>query len=222
MLASQKQFTRAAAAAAIIGLVLVALTVSGCGKDPVSPGGGGGGGGTTGGGGGGTTGGGGSGGGGTTVQYQEVVVSPGSVKELFPRWDGGDRDFGGNGPDVKIQAEVSRLFPTTNRLSLKVWFSAKETRSDWTSASGYWEWPIYTAPSGWVIDAILSQNSGVVTYRDTNGGYDIFYNLSGAAPITSLSAVGDTDGNDVGAYTEGDTHLHWMNFSSVRIRIRKS
>ena len=153
------------------------------------------------------------------TEYKNVTISAGYVGNLCPQiWNReADRDFTGHGPDVGITAEMAKWSETEIRL--RVWFRATETRSDYTATSGYWDFTTYRAPSGWVIDEILTVNRAGVGYVDTDHAYDNYSLADGF--ISYFSVRGDTDGNDVGACTTDDTFLARLNYREVTIRLRK-
>lgn len=154
--------------------------------------------------------------------YKEVTIGGASLEGMCPAWvkNGGDREFGGHGPTIRIDVEMSAYKNTNNKLSVKVGFRATETKPDNTTADGYWEYPVYTAPVGWVIDEILSDNSSYMDYVDTNHDYD-YPPILGSNFVTFIKVRGDTEGNDVGNCTTDDTHISRIDYRAVQIRIRK-
>lgn len=154
---------------------------------------------------------------------EDVTISGSSVGGLCPVWNGGDRDFGGHGPDVRVFA---RLAPVnygvaTPEVRLIVDFYARETVSDFTSAAGHWEWTLYRLPAGWVFDSFIDDASTDFTYRDSDHDFDT-YTFSSPEFMSYLRAKGDTEGPDVGNCTVDDCQLEKLTYRTVRVRIRKS
>jgi hypothetical protein len=85
----------------------------------------------------------------------------------------GDADFKGHGPRVNISVFLTR---SARQLTFNISMHARETKSDWTTASGRYSKVIFTAPAGKVITGVQGkQNWGnVVHYTDTDHEVDTF------------------------------------------------
>ncbi|MEL6674540.1 MAG: hypothetical protein AAFR61_20185, partial [Bacteroidota bacterium] len=130
-----------------------------------------------------------------TPELRTVYITPSSFSFLPPHTRG-DREFKGNGPQVRIS---TYLYKNSRQAYLRVYMKAEETKSDWTTAEGtssrhYF----YNAPTGWHIKKIDGQNSfpGVVEYLDTDTQDDIFNTTLGQFVV-----VGDTKGHEAGTRT---------------------
>ncbi|MDX2283382.1 MAG: hypothetical protein NW241_04435 [Bacteroidia bacterium] len=128
------------------------------------------------------------------------MPSPVSLTNL-PRHTNGDREYNGNGPDV--HATVT-LVNQGDRVEARVYMRASETKSDWTRASETKTFTIYTAPSGKVIEKILSPAFAEFSYRDSNGNLDEF---PGGGPVASWKFMGDGGGDDAGVHTRVEVTL---------------
>ena len=53
--------------------------------------------------------------------------------EYMPPLVNGDREFGGNGPDVQVSV---KFFVENGLVKAQLWMYARETKSDWTTARG--------------------------------------------------------------------------------------
>ena len=107
----------------------------------------------------------------------------------------GDAEFNGNGPSVYVKVKFSI---SNNSVVYSVYFKAKETKSDWTEASG-WSSPrtAYTAPAGMRIDSLpKSEYELLIT---TMSGKDA---KAFVTPLGRVTVFGDTYGNDAGVYTK--------------------
>jgi hypothetical protein len=117
---------------------------------------------------------------------------------LVPPLTQGDREFKGNGPDVRINVALSiRLTQVgsrqTSELVATYSMYARETKGDRTTASGSEQSVVWTAPQGRVIDAILGPTTEVVSYRDDTVTSDSFKKA-----LADYVVIGDTEGDDVG------------------------
>jgi hypothetical protein len=148
-------------------------------------------------------------------EYSRVDLKIGDLGAYFPAWTGGgDRDFRGHGPFVEVHAEL--YSPDAHEVWIYLSMEAKETTSDYTTAKGVWQQKVYTAPSGWTIDAFLTQQSDGWTYTDVNTSYDYM-------PTTDMGqfkVMGDTDGDDVGGSTAQFSHMYYT-FLHFSLRLVK-
>ncbi len=107
----------------------------------------------------------------------------------------GDAEFSGNGPSVYVKVKFTIR---DNTLVYSVYFKARETKSDWTEASG-WSSPrtVYRAPAGMRIDSLpKSEYELLIT---TMSGHD---SKAFVTPLGRVTVWGDTRGNDAGVYTK--------------------
>ena len=156
---------------------------------------------------------------------QTVRIASGYIGGFCPTWDGGDRDFGGHGPDIRVNARFEPVNVGVARpeVRLIVDFHARETVPDYTSATGHWEWTVYTVPPGWKFDGFypfVDDNGTDFRYTDVNHNPDV---ITYAAPefVASATVVGDTDGPDVGNCTTDDCRIVRLDYRSVRVRLRR-
>lgn len=83
----------------------------------------------------------------------------------------GDREFGGNGPDVTCRVNLT-ISPDKRSLIAKVYFQAKETKSDWSTITDRFEKRIYTAPQGKRIRRILTDTYSEIKFRSPAAGFE--------------------------------------------------
>lgn len=128
---------------------------------------------------------------------QAEVVSPLLRDSLtfVPPHVAGDAEFNGNGPSVNVKV---RFTVNDNTLLYSVYFKAKETKSDWTEASG---WSpartVYTAPAGMRIVSVPKSEYELVI--DTMSGHNPKTFVS---PLGRVTIWGDQRGQDAGVYTK--------------------
>jgi hypothetical protein len=115
----------------------------------------------------------------------------------------GDREFGGNGPKM-----ISHLYlrQDGNRVYAQVYLSARETRSDWTTAEGSSQWvEIYTVRSGYKINRLLDNTTYLHLLRASNGADYVDTNHEDHIMETTVgraTLVGDTSGDEAGSRTK--------------------
>ena len=127
---------------------------------------------------------------------QTVYITPNSFSYMPPHVRG-DREFDGNGPNVRVSTYIYR---NSRQAYMRVYMRAEETKSDWTTASGTSDrFYFYTAPNGWHIKEILGVTSfpGIVEYLDEDISDDIFNTTLG-----QYTVVGDSQGDDAGTSTQ--------------------
>ncbi len=113
----------------------------------------------------------------------------------------GDADYGGNGPSVTV---IATVYFTKSYVHLRVYMRARETKQDWTEASGTHVFELQAAPSKCVITGIKlggPHNQAKLTYTDNNHAPDTF-KFSSASAIDTMTVVGDTNGPDAGVRTK--------------------
>ncbi|MEZ4884075.1 MAG: PLAT/LH2 domain-containing protein [Chitinophagales bacterium] len=154
-----------------------------------------------------------------TSAYIERIetFTPYAIPHLCPKHVGGDREFGGNGPNVNAFARL-QLSNDKKRVEAVLYLHAKETKSDWTEARQTWTETIWTAPSGFVITDILSSAESKVSYTDTD--HDIDHpDIKGGNLVRIFEIMGDTNGNDVGNCTSDDVYMD-VYFNKVSVKIK--
>jgi hypothetical protein len=123
----------------------------------------------------------------------------------------GDREFDGNGPDITCRV---RLINRRNKVDAQIFFQAKETESDWTTASGTMTSTVYTADSGWEIENIVGPTESSYSYRDNDHALDRF---PGSGPVSSYTFMGDGGGDDAGVHTRVE-----VAFNSIRLELKET
>lgn len=151
-----------------------------------------------------------------------------SFQRLCPTHIAGDREFGGNGPDV-ISYVALKTTSSHEPAILDVFTNFKETKSNWTEAELDIDLVLAYAPPGrpfthiwertstgsyaWSSWTALNYDTYLDDYRDTDHSVDRFY--PSVMPDTGIDRVwwiseidhnGDTWGNDVGNCTDGDAY----------------
>ncbi len=144
---------------------------------------------------------------------EEFQIDP--IENICPNRNGGDKEFDGNGPSVKISASLETR---ANSLVVVVNFRAKETQSDYTSVTHRIERIVATI-DGDKFDQveILSGKKSEASYIDTNHDLDS-PNVTNGNLVEKFEIMGDTKGDDVGNCTNDDTKYS-VYFNPVRIKI---
>ncbi|WP_437653644.1 hypothetical protein [Sorangium sp. So ce1182] len=133
---------------------------------------------------------------GAAVAYSSTVTFNAETPFYIPPRVGGDSDFSGNGPSVYLITGLHLV--NGNEVWATVHIDAKETKSDWTQATGTGWFHLYTAPRE--ITAIFAQPFMEHKYVDTDHDRDIFGFPAGYL-VSRLEYVGDTKGNEAGSRT---------------------
>jgi hypothetical protein len=129
-------------------------------------------------------------------QTRNVSAGPTSMTWTPPH-TGGDKDFNGNGP--KSYVTVSFKIEARGAY-VRVYMKAKETKNDWTQASGWSDWQIfYEPPPDWEITRCQSPTyfSNCIEYTDTDHDDDLFTHAS----LGAFLMVGDSKGKEAGTRT---------------------
>lgn len=126
----------------------------------------------------------------------DVISAPIADSFTFtPPHIAGDAEFDGHGPNVNVRVRFS---VRDNVLVYSVYFNAKETKSDWTEASG-WSSPrtAYTPPAGMRIDSLPQSEFELLS--ETMSGHD---SKTYVTPFGRATVWGDQRGDDAGVYTK--------------------
>jgi hypothetical protein len=133
----------------------------------------------------------------TASQAQAEVISP-TIRDSItfaPPHVAGDAEFNGNGPSVYVKVKFSIR---DNQLVYSVYFKAKETKSDWTEASGWSSSrTAYTAPAGMRIDSLPKSEYELLITTMSGHSEKAF-----VTPLGRVTVWGDTKGKDAGVYTK--------------------
>jgi hypothetical protein len=142
------------------------------------------------------------------------TVAPFTSGQLCPNKIGGDREFNSNGPAVSASAE---LFTKNGaELWVRIHLHEKETRSDWSEAEGWWEFPLWTMPGGATFLDYTPNQPSTADYIDTNNQLDI-PTVQGSALVQRFEIMGDTGGDDIGNCTNDDAYINvFLNQIQVR------
>jgi hypothetical protein len=139
------------------------------------------------------------------VEEQAVTFRP-------PRAGSGDAEFKGHGPAVSTSVT---LLPAPDILRARVYMKARETKSDWTEASGAQDFELYRPPPGWAIERLPGTTQASHSYTDSNHDLDTFQ--LGGGPVKRLVYMGDTDGNEAGTRTQVT-----VSFNRIPVELRQT
>lgn len=141
-----------------------------------------------------------------------------SFNRLCPGHVSGDREFGGNGPDVKASARLV-LTNLDRSIDLVATLDAKETRSNWSHARGTFRKRIGTVPRGYEIKRIVSGTRSSASYRDHDHHIDR-PRIRGSL-VREFEIMGDTKGNDIGNCTSDDVFMN-VHTNSIRVELKRT
>ncbi|MFK7922912.1 MAG: hypothetical protein AB8H47_13185, partial [Bacteroidia bacterium] len=146
---------------------------------------------------------------------QNFEFQPSSYERLCPSHIAGDREFGGNGPNVIARATLDIV--NEREVWVEIFFNVKETKSNWTEARYRESYKLKTIPVGFKFNRFLSDQETSWNYTDTDHALDT-KTFTSAHLVKEFRAKGDTGGDDVGNCTSDDAYLSvW--FNKVRIEI---
>jgi hypothetical protein len=162
-----------------------------------------------------------------------VSITLQNIRNLCPsRNTKGDREFNGNGPKINLVITLS-----TQNNETEIWaninFKATETKSDWSTVEGIWDFRVFTSPDGRKIKDIIMDK---VTYFDqtlstgvgpqlifdnnkTNNNYIDSLDKGVWSPVLNVKLVGDTGGDDISTDNncDDDTRIEEINFRSLSV-----
>ena len=135
------------------------------------------------------------------IAYKTIQVDP--TPKFVPSHVGGDRDFGGHGPQVSVSATISVQNQT--EIWARLWMQAKETKSDWTEVHGSTNFMIYRHDRP--IAEIVSATHAQASYTDTDHADDEL-TLGANDLVARFVCTGDTGGNEAGTRTGVVVHFN--------------
>ncbi|WP_421790662.1 CC_3452 family protein [Hyphobacterium sp.] len=145
----------------------------------------------------------------TTVNYtapritrQTLHIEPRPTERIYAIRDGGgDGDFGGNGPRVRVGAEI---LAREHCLYVQVDMIAEETRPDHTRGRASAERRIWCNPDGGHIERIVSSARASAEYTDTDWELDTL--VPGRGEVDPRRAIPETEGPVRTFMVMGDTN----------------
>lgn len=173
----------------------------------------------------------------TIPEEREVTISRNddiltSIGKVVPEHAaGGDRDFGGDGPNVWSEVDLCLSEDRTSlELKIDVVFEESDAstgnNNDRTRGEIHIRKTIYSAPSGFMIEEILSDVSDRYHYLDPEDDHSIDISptfLDGI--VYQYKIMGDTGGSDLpdtGDVGTPDGHSYWSaEFNDIRLKIKE-
>ena len=120
----------------------------------------------------------------SVVQFMPSTVGPFCPKRLL----GGDREFGGHGPEIYAWIKLNIVNKRT--IEAEVFMHARETVADWSETQGTWKKVLYSAPADYEITAIMSGKYSEVKYISRPG-------VNAFSPTGLVQALGNARGSNV-------------------------
>ena len=133
-------------------------------------------------------------------------VTPSMVSYIPPHTNG-DKEFDGHGPNVLCTVS---LVNRRSRVEAIITLHAKETKSDFTTASGMKTVTVFTPDPGYEVTQIIGANTATFSYTDTNHELD---NFGGSGPVIKFRFMGDGSGADAGILTRVDVFFNSLRFN---------
>lgn len=130
---------------------------------------------------------------------------------LIPPLVRGDAEFSGNGPEILVRLGLTQ---TPERIDATITMRAEETESDWTTADGTITRTIYTAPSGWAIQALVGETESADGYIDDDHAEETLFP---AGPAHRFVVTGDGEDDDVGRHTKVDVFFEDLQVELVEV-----
>jgi hypothetical protein len=120
-----------------------------------------------------------------------------------PKVGGGDAEFEGHGPEVFGSVNLTLV---GGHVDVTTAMTARETRSDWTTASGTTTTTFFNPDPGWRVEQIVEPTSSAIHYTDTTTDQIDRFGSTGG-PVSQWEFVGDTRGNEAGTRTQVTAHF---------------
>jgi hypothetical protein len=140
---------------------------------------------------------------------QPVSYAP--QRWIIPRHIGGDREFGGHGPEIWLNVSLYIKPQARNQVWARVEMWARETKGDWTEAYEVQHVPVATFARP--LNGIVAPTQlpfrfrdqygrfWAVHYVDTNWDVDTIGNPCACGLLNRVSFIGDTRGDEAGTRT---------------------
>jgi hypothetical protein len=141
------------------------------------------------------------------TEFKEIAFATSFIP---PKSGTGDNEFDGHGPNIICRVNLINYH---DRVAARIYMSARETKSDFTSVAGTFETDIYFADPGKTIEKIVSSTDATWNYIDTNVETDLF---NGNGCVKSFKFLGDTPGDDV-----GETNVSVV-FNNIRLQLKEA
>ena len=161
----------------------------------------------------------------THIQTLDCSITPQDlasnlVENYIPPHVHGDKDFGGNGPCMRLDISLS-VDAAKRNLNATIKLDAYECRGNWTPkndvtrAKGMKTITLFTADEGETITGFNAATYFRDTYRDTNHNPFISY-YAGTSPVEKVEWIGDTGGKEAGTKT-GVT----ITFKQLKVNVQR-
>jgi hypothetical protein len=147
----------------------------------------------------------------------EWKFTPSNEVSYRPPKTEGDGDFSGNGPNVRIFVKLHPRDLAGSDWDLEIFMRARETESDWTTASGsQFIEHFMQIPQGYVVNKVITplENEGV--YTDDDHEDDTIF-PTGLGPANHFVVIGDTDGGEAGTQTQVTVFFNTIEFEIRQI-----
>jgi hypothetical protein len=133
----------------------------------------------------------------------QQTIQLSDTPKFIPPKVGGDAEFGGHGPDVRVTARLS--VRNGQELWATVTMHGKETKSNYTEVNGSADFLMYRYPTP--VLRIVSSTYSEASYTDTTHEDDVLPMGPGEL-VREFVCVGDTKGDEAGSRTGVTVHFN--------------
>lgn len=151
------------------------------------------------------------------IPLTEIIkIPPYITQKFFPSHYAGNKEFGGQGPNITISATIKIL--NKNEIWATISFSVVEANNGDSKAYGEWDIRLYKASFYEKIIAIKSDNYTQTFFEDTDHSEDIV-KFHSSELVNQFICKGDTAGDDIGNDTNDDAYL-LVKFNPITIEVQ--
>jgi len=151
-----------------------------------------------------------------------LVTSIGLPFEIIMRYTqsgSGDREFGGNGPQMTLHASITQ---NSDYIDFELFGTAEETGGDHSEGLGYEDKVLYEAPPGYRIVELLDGHGYSHGSRNFLGlvddsDHDHHPNFFTRNALGTIRMFGDHGGNDLNGYTRAE--LYGANYNMLVVLV---
>jgi len=152
-----------------------------------------------------------------TCEITEWKFTPSNEVSYRPPKTEGDGDFGGNGPNVRVSVKLHPRDLAGSDWDLEIFMRARETESDWTTASGsQFIEHFMQIPKGYVVNKIITPLENEGEFTDSDHEDDTIFPTS-LGPANHFVVIGDTGGNEAGTETQVTVFFNTIEFEIRQI-----
>lgn len=151
------------------------------------------------------------------VPASDYLIPSFVIGQQYPqRIISGDKDFGGNGPDVTLDIQLTF---EGKSIFANVYCKWMETKSNFTAADFRQTFLVATVPEDYTILNIASISSFNITYLDLGHELDGNTYKPGDGVVSSYSIMGDQKGDDL---VGGGTRIESIVLQPIKLNVKRT